>query len=182
MANMNKGAFKGKKILKPESYDVLWEPAKLNNGETGSAGLSWFLRTYREIKTVFHGGGDVGYRTYFVMMPEKSIAGVVLSNCDFAPTGNITIAALFTIMGLEPPPIPKTPIRALISKAIAEKGIDEAIKQYKELKENHPKSYNFEPGQLNRLGYQLLGMERVTDAIEIFKLNIEWGGIYDLRG
>jgi CubicO group peptidase (beta-lactamase class C family) len=173
IANMNKGAFKGTKILKPESYDILWEPAKLNNGETGRAGLSWFIRTYREIKTVSHGGGDVGYRTYLIMMPEKSTATVVLSNCDFAPTGEITIAALFTIMGLEPPPIPKTPIRAIISKTIAEKGIDKAIRLYKELKENHPKSYDFSPGQLNRLGYQLLGMERVTDAIKIFKLNIE---------
>ena len=173
MANMDKGTFKGKKILQPESYDILWEPAKLNNGETGRAGLSWFLRTYREIKTVFHGGGDVGYRTYFIMMPEKSTAAVVLSNCDFAPTGEITIAALLTILGLEPPPIPKTPIRAIISRAIAEKGIDVAIKLYKELRENHPKSYDFSPRQLNRLGYQLLGMKRVKDAIEIFKLNIE---------
>jgi len=172
-ANMNKGAFKGKKILKPESYDILWEPAKLNNAETGRAGLSWFLRTYKEIKTVSHGGGDVGYRTYFIMMPEKSTAGVVLSNCDFAPTGDITIAALLTIIGLEPPPIPKTPIRAIISKTIAEKGVEAAIKQYRELKENHPKSYDFGPRQLNSLGYQLLGMERVKDAIEIFKLNIE---------
>ncbi|NIM57490.1 MAG: serine hydrolase [Candidatus Aminicenantes bacterium] len=173
MANMNKGAFKGKKILKPESYDILWKPAKLNNGETGRAGLSWFLRTYREIKTVSHGGGDVGYRTYFIMMPERSTAAVVLSNCDFAPTGDITIAALLTILGLEPPSLPKAPIRAIISKTIAEKGTEAAIKQYKELKENHPKSYDFSPRQLNRLGYDLLRMERVKDAIEIFKLNIE---------
>jgi CubicO group peptidase (beta-lactamase class C family) len=173
MANMNKGILGEKQILKPESYDILWEPAKLNNGETVRAGLSWFLRTYRDIKTVFHSGGDVGYRTFFVMMPEKKAAAVVLSNCDFAPTGNIAMTALFMTLGLEPPPIPAPPIRAAIGKAIAEKGIDAAIERYHELKKNHPKSYNFDPGQLNRLGYQLIGMKRIDDAIKILTLNIE---------
>lgn len=102
IANMNRGTFKGNRILKSESYDVLWEPAKLNNGKTVRAGLSWFLRTYREIDIVFHSGGDVGYRTFFVMMPEKKAAAVVLSNCDFAPTGNIAIAALFMTLELDP--------------------------------------------------------------------------------
>jgi tetratricopeptide (TPR) repeat protein len=136
-------------------------------------GLSWFLRTYREIKTVFHGGGDVGYRTYFIMMPEKSMAAVVLSNCGFAPAGNIAIAALFLALGLEPPPIPEPPIRAVVGKTIAEKGVDAAIEQYRKLKENHPKSYDFRPGQLNRLGYQLIELERLEDAIKILALNIE---------
>jgi CubicO group peptidase (beta-lactamase class C family) len=173
MANMNKGTFKGKRILKSESYDILWEPAKLNDGKTIQVGLSWFLRTYRDIDTVFHSGGDVGYRTFFVMMPEKKAAAVVLSNCDFAPTGNIAIAALFITLGLEPPQIPGPPIRAVMGKTIAEKGVDAAIQQYRELKENHGKSYGFDPGQLNRLGYQLISLERVEDAIKVFMLNIE---------
>ena len=173
IANMNKGTFKGKDILKSESYDVLWEPAKLNNGKTTQVGLSWVLRTYREIKTVSHSGGDVGYRTFFIMMPEKKAAAVVLSNCDFAPTGNIAITALFMTLGLEPPPIPGPPIRAVMGKAITQKGIDAAIEQYRELKENHAKSYSFDPGQLNSLGYQLISLERLDDAIKIFMLNIE---------
>lgn len=31
----------------------------------------------------------------------------------------------------------------------------------------------FKNGHLNSLGYQLISLERVADAIEIFKLNIE---------
>jgi CubicO group peptidase (beta-lactamase class C family) len=141
VANMNKGTFKGKDILKSESYDVLWEPAKLNNGKTAQVGLSWFLRKYREIETVFHSG--------------------------------IAISALFLTLGLEPPPLPRSPIRAVIGNIIAEKGVDAGIKRYLELKENQPKSYSFDPGQLNRLGYHLINLERIEDAIKIFKLNIE---------
>lgn len=173
IANMNRGTLGEKRILKPESYDLLWQPAELNNGKTVRVGLSWFLRTYKDMNTVFHSGGDVGYRSFFVMIPERKAAAVVLSNCDFAPTGNIAIAALFMALGLEAPPVPGPPIRAVVGKTIADEGVDAAIKTYHELRENNPKSYDFSPPQLNRLGYQLLGMKRIEDAIKIFQLNIE---------
>jgi len=102
IANMNRGEFKGKRILKSSSYDILWEPAALNNGRTTAVGLSWFIGTYREIKTISHGGGDVGYRTNFTMLPEKSIAVVILSNCDFAPVRPVTNAVLDILLGYEP--------------------------------------------------------------------------------
>ncbi len=173
MVNLNRGTFKGKQILKPESYDILWEPARLNDGKSGRSGLSWQIRVYGGVKCIFHGGGDVGYRTYFMFMPEKSMAAVVLSNCDFSPVANVLIAALFPMAGLKPPSIPGPPIRTSIGKTIIEKGIHQAIKQYRELKKNQPDSYDFHPRQLNSLGYQLISMKRITDAIEIFKLNIE---------
>jgi len=52
-------------------------------------------------------------------------------------------------------------------------GIEEAIQRYHDLKANDPDIYDFRENQLNRLGYQLLGMKKVHEAIEIFKLNVE---------
>jgi CubicO group peptidase (beta-lactamase class C family) len=43
-------------------------------------GLSWFLSDYAGYQTVFHGGGDIGYRTHFVMVPDAGVAVIVLSN------------------------------------------------------------------------------------------------------
>ena len=48
-----------------------------------------------------------------------------------------------------------------------------AIKQYRELKATQKDAYDFSEPQLNGVGYQLLQMKRVKDAIEIFKLNVE---------
>jgi len=50
--------------------------------------------------------------------------------------------------------------------------VKKAIKLYKELKKKHPDDYNFKESQLNTLGYELLKSNRVKDAIEIFKLNV----------
>lgn len=103
MVNMNKGTFRGKQILKSSSYDLLWEPAKLGDGvKKGPCGLSWRIGYYRGLKTISHGGRDIGYTSYFVMLPEKSIAVVVLSNCFFAPIVEIKDAALNVMLGYEP--------------------------------------------------------------------------------
>jgi FKBP-type peptidyl-prolyl cis-trans isomerase 2 len=57
--------------------------------------------------------------------------------------------------------------------ALFEKDIEEAVKVYRNLKSTVPDKYNFKENQLNNLGYQLLQIGRIKDAIEIFELNIE---------
>jgi hypothetical protein len=67
----------------------------------------------------------------------------------------------------------KKSIAEVLLKTIKEKDTQEAIRLYYDLKENHPDSYNFAEQELNRLGYRLINMDRVKDAVEIFKLNAE---------
>jgi len=172
IVNMNKGLFKGKRILEPKSYDMLWKPANLNNGTSAPVGLSWFIRNFRGNLMISHSGGDVGYRTNFVMLPEKSTGVVVLSNCDFTPIGGITNAVLAVMLEFEYR-LPKTPVSFLIGRTILENNIESAIGKYHDLRNKHPDEYNFDTSQLNALGYQLIQLERIKEAIEIFKLNIE---------
>lgn len=65
-------------------------------------------------------------------------------------------------------------------------GIDSTIQVYHELKAKNANEYNFSEAELNILGYQLLSMEKVNEAIEIFKLNIEQypesSNVYDSLG
>jgi tetratricopeptide (TPR) repeat protein len=66
-----------------------------------------------------------------------------------------------------------TPIAEVMLKAITEKDISSAIQHYRELKAAQPDVYDFQEEQLNSLGYQLLKMNKIKEAIEIFKLNVE---------
>jgi Predicted membrane protein (DUF2306)/Tetratricopeptide repeat len=56
---------------------------------------------------------------------------------------------------------------------IASSGIDQAEKQYHDLKATQAANYNFDEDQLNSLGYQLLNTRKFTEAIRIFQLNVE---------
>jgi tetratricopeptide (TPR) repeat protein len=67
----------------------------------------------------------------------------------------------------------QTPISEVMLKSITEKDISAAIQQYHELKAAQPDAYDFREEQLNSLGYQLLKMKKIKEAIEVFKLNVE---------
>ncbi len=171
IANMNTGAFKENRILDESSYKLLFEPqAKINNNR--SVGLSWFIDKYRGMKTISHGGGDLGFRSYIIMLPEKSLAVIAASNFESTPMNNLIFGIIDIMLGFEPQQS-KIPIRIIMSKTIAASGVNKAIEQYRELKRLQPENYNFEEAQLNTLGYQLIHHERLEDAIEIFKLNVE---------
>ena len=79
IANMNRGTFKGKQILSESSYDLLWKPYFQISYER-AIGLGWFIGNGGEQLRIFHGGADVGFRTYLVMLPDEATAVVVLAN------------------------------------------------------------------------------------------------------
>jgi CubicO group peptidase (beta-lactamase class C family) len=100
----------GRRILKEQTYDIMWKPAhKLSDGR--AVGISWFLGEYRGQATVSHGGGDTGYATFLMLLPEKKMAVVLMANCDWLGNGRsqITDAALDVALGLKPQPIAITP-------------------------------------------------------------------------
>ena len=55
-------------------------------------------------------------------------------------------------------------------------GIDAAIAEYHELRERYygRGAYDFSEDALNELGYQLLGVEAIDDAITLFRLNADY--------
>src|SRR5438132_3566386 len=68
--------------------------------------------------------------------------------------------------------MPKRSLAEALIKTILAKDTASAISQYRDLKTNSPNEYDFGEVELNRLGYRLLQMKKVADAIEIFKLNV----------
>jgi tetratricopeptide (TPR) repeat protein len=81
---------------------------------------------------------------------------------------------------------PRTSIAETLSATIAANGIDEAVKQYHDLKSTAHPSYNFDEGELNALGYQLIHANKFREAVRILQLNVEAypqsGNVYDSLG
>ena len=61
----------------------------------------------------------------------------------------------------------------VIEEAIEKEGITAAIDKYHTLKNLNSIEYIFNEGQFNSLGYRLLSGDKVKEALEIFKLNVE---------
>ena len=81
-------------------------------------------------------------------------------------------------------PHPKRPVAEALLSIITEKGIESALQSYRALKQSS--DYYVSESQLNVLGYRLLSMKKVREAIEIFKLNVEAypqsASVYDSLG
>lgn len=81
-------------------------------------------------------------------------------------------------------PRPKRPVAEALFALITEKGIEAALGSYPALK--RADGYYASEAQLNALGYRLLGMKKIREAIEIFRLNAEAyprsANVYDSLG
>ena len=81
-------------------------------------------------------------------------------------------------------PHPKRPVADALFPIIMEKGVDAALQSYRALRQSP--DYYVSEAQLNALGYRLLGVKKVKEAIEIFKLNVESypqsANVYDSLG
>ncbi len=184
MANLNRGELDGKRILKSSTYDLMWKPA---GEQFQQIGISWFLRKHKEHSTVGHSGGDTGFASNLVMIPDKSIAVVMMSNFDRAPLVVLTQAALDVALGTTPAPVTiKPPIDRVLYKAIAKDGLEAGVKQYYDLKKNQPDAYNFQEALLNRLGYVFIQQGKFKEAIKVLQLNVEAypssSNVYDSLG
>jgi CubicO group peptidase (beta-lactamase class C family) len=169
LANLRRGELDGKRILKATTYDVMWKPT---GDPKRPVAISWFLGERGGHRTIAHGGGDTGYRSHLLLLPDDGMAVVMMLNSDAVPGSAIAEAAHDVVLGLPPDPIKKSMGRT-VGRTVLEQGAAAAVKQYRDLKATAPDDHDFGEGVLNNLGYWLLRHDRTADAVEMLKLNVE---------
>jgi len=65
-------------LLRPESLELMWTPAKLNNGTELEYGLGWDIGSVCGRKAVGHGGGRVGVSTRVLRVLEDRLTVILL--------------------------------------------------------------------------------------------------------
>ncbi|MBT5187086.1 MAG: beta-lactamase family protein [Kordiimonadaceae bacterium] len=79
--NLNGGTLEGNRILKEETLKAMWQPAL---GKFDQVGFTWQRRIQQGHQTIFHGGND-GYKSYVIMIPDLDIGFVMMSNTTTQP-------------------------------------------------------------------------------------------------
>jgi CubicO group peptidase (beta-lactamase class C family) len=174
ITNLNQGEFNGRQVLKPSSYDLLWKPWAEKTGEIQQnspvqmhhVGLSWFLGEYRGEKVIAHSGGDTGFRTNFILLPDRKAAVVVLCNLYPSPVEQIAYSALDTLFGHRPAPLlPSASVSVL--KTLRDEGLDAAVKHWNFIKSNHPNEYDYNNLTLSDALGGAVTLDRVAEAEQI---------------
>jgi CubicO group peptidase (beta-lactamase class C family) len=180
IANLDGGVLDGKRFLEKPTHDRMWTASRPIQGADDpnerrqEIGLAWFLGHHRGHRTVSHGGGDTGYVTDLMLMPEGRKAVVWMANVDFIGQGPLTRAALDVLLGVKPEKIDaKRGAAGVLVAAYRAGGLEAALGKYAAIKASQADLYDLGEEQLNGFGYFLLGEKHVGEAIRIFKLNID---------
>ncbi len=122
------------------------------------------------IYTISHGGGINGFNTNIARTPSDKSLVVLLNNTGGAPLNAMTRAILGIIHNKEFA-MPNKSVADELLAVIEAEGINAGITRYNAIKE--AEGYDLNERDMNVMGYQLIGSDKVEDASKIFKLIIE---------
>lgn len=161
------------KILSAESKKLMFTPGLENYGYGFAVSDDPIGKTDNKTKVIAHGGGINGFNCLFTRLVDQKNLIVVLDNVSLGRYHDRITKSIANILYGQPVEGPKKSIAESLYKTGKEKGGAAAVAEYRKLKRENADKYDFAERELNTLGYQLLGMDKTKDAIEIFKLNVE---------
>lgn len=102
IANLNHGELDGRRILKRETAELMWQPvvSAFNMKE----GIAWFTKDLQGHLLVMHDGGDVGFQSRLLLAPDDSVAIIAMTNyaADDKEYLQFATEALKIILDLKP--------------------------------------------------------------------------------
>ena len=163
-------ALDGESLLSSKSKALMWSISPYGNA------YGWHVSKAADGQGVkiMSEGAVPGFFARFVKLPNNKGTIILLTNIrgstNFLPQIEEGIANIFLGKTYE---LPKKSLAEVLYATLQANGISAAVNQYRELKRADRLAFNFAESELHDLGYELLRIKRVADAIEIFKLNIE---------
>ena len=159
-------------LISKAYLDEAWTPGILNNGEKTRYGFGWFLeQDAAKPRAVSHSGGWVGFVTYLFNEVGTKSGFVILTNNSGENFGDI-ITGITNIREGKPYVMPKEKLVKEMAKRILADDANSAMTYYHS-KKTDTLNYEISEGDINALGYQLIGDDHLDKAIAVFKLNIE---------
>ena len=154
------------KLVSRKSLDEIFSPFK-----DGYA-YGWQIGKKFDRQTTSHSGSVNGFSTFIMRFPSERVTVIVLSNSDRTSATKAATNLAAIVFGA-PYKLPEPQLFDMLSATIVQKGVEPAVRQYRELKRTQADKHDFSEDLLNDLGYALLENRKLKEAIEIFKLNVE---------
>jgi hypothetical protein len=140
-------------------------------------GLGWGVQVTADGPSVWHWGDNGDTKAYVVAYPREKLGVVFFTNS--ANGLSLAREVLAEAVGGAQPALAwlgyesyDSPARALF-KNIRARGAAEALREYRARRAGLAPAEPLTEAQVNRLGYNLLALKKLPDAIEVFKLNVE---------
>lgn len=176
-------ALRGNKILNKYSQELAYTPFVLNGGDTAKDmhapipsyyGMGWYISIDQSWgRIIWHKGRSLGSRSIFLRNPLKQQVVIMTDNFDYVGCDLKGIACL-KIINHQPY---RNPVyMSLIQKfgcGIYSKGFDNALIDFKKLKETTRKNYYISEEETIGLAYLLVEDKKLSDALLLLEYSKE---------
>jgi len=174
-------------LLSSKTRDLLFKPYIKAMGR--SYGYGWYVAKDRfgntgdSLIVIGHSGGINGFNTSIQRIPSDKNLIVLLNNTGSAPLMEIN-RAIMSVLYNTPYEMPKKSVAFSLLDVITKNGLTSGLEHFKKIKISE--NYSLKENEMNSVGYSLLNSNKVAEAIEVFKLNVEAfpksGNVYDSLG
>jgi CubicO group peptidase (beta-lactamase class C family) len=173
-------------LLRESTLKEAFTPTVLKSGKVNDAsyGLCWIIEQDSSFgKLVMHGGGVPGLSSFLLRNITKHQTIIILDNNE-NEIEDLAMEAL-KILNKKKVKLPGKSIARLYARSLLTEGPEKAKKKLEELRKNTA-NYSLSEEELNSFGYELLGDNKNTLAVEVFRLNMrlfsESWNVYDSYG
>lgn len=174
-------------ILSKSSKELMFTP-QITQGNT-KYGYGWMINklpvgeTQDSVNVIAHGGGINGFNTLIARFPGNEDLVVLLNNTGGTKLQDIAMS-INNILQDADYEMPKRSLAMAVFPVFREQGVTAGLEKYTTLKADE--SYALNEAEMNRIGYGLLQNDKIKEAIEVFKINVEefpdsWN-VYDSLG
>ncbi|GAA4311316.1 hypothetical protein GCM10023115_33090 [Pontixanthobacter gangjinensis] len=174
-------------LISPASKKIMFQAHKPLGPQ--SAAYGWFVGSQKfgmekdSVFTTVHSGGINGYSSLITRIPSDDALIVLLNNTGGKALNDMT-EAIGRILYDQDYEFPKPSVVLEVRREYQEMGLEAARELYSEIKDSE--DYELNEYELNSFGYDLLRSNKIDEAIEIFKWNVdafpESGNVYDSLG
>lgn len=155
------------KLVSRKSRDEIFTPFMEGYG------YGWKIGKKFDRPITEHSGSHNGFSTFILRFPSEHVTVIVLSNSDRTSATKAAYNLAAMVFG-ETVNFPKPQLRDVMTATILKDGVSAAIGQYRELQRVQSKAYDLGDEVLIDTGYDFLENGKVDDAIEVFKLGLEF--------
>jgi CubicO group peptidase (beta-lactamase class C family) len=174
-AHLHRGVYNGQRILADSTYDIWWTNS-INMADKPKIGLAWWLDERHGVKTMSHSGGDTGFRSIFILAPEKNISVMLVCNYEVVRTYDVATAILDILLDKKPFAV-RRQIGFTFAEVMKAEGIDAATSFVKATSQDSVKRalylWDEDDAAIAYPGYLYLEHEMFDEAIEVFKFNLK---------
>jgi len=162
------------KLLSKKYMDIYFKPYIPAFGN-GFYAYGWGIgkdligNTKDSIDVISHGGGINGFNTIISRTPSDKSLIVLLNNTGGAPLNQMA-RAIRGIMHGKTYDNPKKSLANDLLKVIQKEGLKAGIAHFKSTKNSD--DFDLNEGEMNQIGYKLMGDGKVEEAAQVFKLNV----------